>query len=325
MLLVRCLTIFLSCWLMCSCALAPVPVPDSETLKPGQGFVTLAHGTSVFERSWVSEGPPDKVVLILHGSGSHSGGLAHLAEYLAAESAAVYAFDYPGFGYTPGNRAVSPPFNQLQQYLNDYLKLVRQRHPGRAIFIVGESMGGTLAIYADVHGGLDVDGVVLCGAAFDYPPMTNVFLRGLARFIGWFGDGIPLVPVKAGAFTRSEEAIERFNNDPLMVKGRIPVGHVNVLMKTIGELKPLLYRVEVPFYIQHGSNDQVAPLSAVEELYRVSGSKVKKMTIYPDVLHAILHEREWRQVANDMSIWMTQLADKTDEETAAVMKEGRTE
>ena len=166
-------------------------------------------------------------------------------------------------------------------------------------------MGGSTAIYSDIYSELDAEGIILCGAAFDYPPDTNFFLRGIARFFGFFSEDFPLVPVKLDDLTRSEESKARFLADPLMVTGRIPVGHVNVLMDTINKMRPDLAKVQIPFYIQHGSEDRVAPLSGVEDLYRLAASKDKQMTIYPGLMHAILHEPEWLDVADDMIEWIS--------------------
>ncbi len=304
----RRLLILLFCTLpvaLCGCSTAQIPRPDAATLPAGQSYLLLSDGTELFERQWEADGAASAVVVMLHGSGSHSGGLSHLAEYLASEAFQVYAYDYPGFGYSPGRRAITPPFAQLQHELSEYLALIHNRHPGLSLFIVGESMGGSLAIYSDIYGELDADGVILCGAAFDYPPATNAFLRGLARFIGFFSEDFPLVPVDLDDLTRSEESKARFLADPLMVTDRLPVGHVNRLMETINRMRPDLPHVQIPFYIQHGSEDRVAPLSGVEDLYRVAASKDKEMTIYPGLKHAILHEPEWLTVANDMIDWIS--------------------
>jgi alpha-beta hydrolase superfamily lysophospholipase len=286
------------------CSPAQIPRPDEVSLSFGQGFITLDNGQELFERRWLTTDEAQAVVVMLHGSGSHSGTLSHLGNFLAEQSFHVYAFDYPGFGYSPGARTISPPFPRLQHDLLSYLDVVRNRHENLPIFLVGESMGGTLAIYSDIYGRLPVNGVILCGAAFDYPPDTNAFLRGIARFIGFFSDNFPL-PVDLDDLTRSEQSKNRFLADPLVDTDSIPVAHANVLMGVIGKMHSELDKVKVPFYIQHGSDDRVAPLSGVEDLYRLATSSDKQMTIYPGLRHALLHEPEWLQVAEDMTAWIT--------------------
>ena len=287
------------------CAKAQAPRPDATNLPPDQNYIRLTDGTELFERQWPPHSEAQAVVVMLHGSGSHSGGLSHLANYLATHAFHVYAYDYPGFGYSLGRRAISPPFAELQRQLSEYLTLVQSRHPGLSLFIIGESMGGSLAIYSDIYSELDAEGIILCGAAFDYPPDTNAFLRGVARFFGFFSEDFPLVPVNLDDLTRSEKSKARFLADPLMVTDRIPAGHVNVLMDTINKMRPDLAKVQIPFYIQHGSEDRVAPLSGVEDLYRLAASKDKQITIYPGLMHALLHEPEWLDVADDMIEWIS--------------------
>ena len=274
-----CLLLFL----MTGCSLPAVSELEKRALPAGGDFLVLAGGQEVFERHWLPTADAGAVVVILHGSGSHGGSLDHLARYVAGRGFEVYAFDYPGFGLSPGRRAVTPPFAELHDILLGYLETISQRHPRLPLFLVGESMGGTLAIYADIHGGLPARGVVLCGAAFDYPPSANAFMRGAARVIGFFNADLPLVPVDPWEFTRSPEAVERLMSDPYMVTTRIPVRHVTTLM------------------------GEIAPLHGVEHLYRVAASREKKMTVYPDVMHAILHEPEWPAVAADMVAWMDSL------------------
>lgn len=112
-----------------------------------------------------------KLVLILHGWGDNSKGLAGLQKDLSAEYT-VLAVDLPGFG---GSQAPGNSWN-LDDYAGFLHAVLRKLKLPKPYAIVGHSNGGALAIRAMALGQLDADKLILLAT-------SGVRSRGDARLV----------------------------------------------------------------------------------------------------------------------------------------------
>ena len=67
-------------------------------------------------------------------------------ERLARAGYAVYGLDYEGHGRSDGLQGYVPDFQALVQDCDDYFTSVARSHPHRRRFLLGESMGGAVAL-----------------------------------------------------------------------------------------------------------------------------------------------------------------------------------
>lgn len=129
---------------------------------------------------------PKAVFLLVHGLGAHSARWDFWGEYFAAHGYASYAVELRGFGRSPER-----PLGHVESWRlwdGDILALrdrIAADHPGRKIFIAGESMGG-LVVYDLVarHPGR-FDGTVLLAPAFKNGmrfPLSTYAKIGLVPF-----------------------------------------------------------------------------------------------------------------------------------------------
>ncbi|MEX0758101.1 MAG: alpha/beta fold hydrolase, partial [Tistlia sp.] len=88
---------------------------------------------------------PEAVILALHGFNDHSGAFASPAPALAARGFAVYAYDQRGFGAGP-NPGLWAGAGRLAEDARQALALLAERHPGRPLYLLGESMGAAVAL-----------------------------------------------------------------------------------------------------------------------------------------------------------------------------------
>jgi alpha-beta hydrolase superfamily lysophospholipase len=138
--------------LMSACATPHVQAP----LAPPAGFAgpavvedafVVRDGARLAMRVW---GPvdraPDMVFVALHGMNDSSAAWRLAGPWWAEQGVVTYAYDQRGFGRSPG-RGVWGGALMLDD-LRDVVDLVRARHPGLPVVVVGESMGGAVAISA---------------------------------------------------------------------------------------------------------------------------------------------------------------------------------
>lgn len=111
-------------------------------------------------RSWIPMDRPREVLLCVHGLGFSSDSFDEFGRVMAAHGFAVYAVDVRGFGAWLDKRGGSKvDFEACLLDIEAALKNVRKAYPGVPVFLVGESMGGAIAMraasrYPDLVNGL---------------------------------------------------------------------------------------------------------------------------------------------------------------------------
>ncbi len=92
------------------------------------------------------------MVVIVHGASEHSDRYRHVAAALLQDGYAVYALDHRGHGRSQGPRAVIDRLDYAVADVDQLVLRARAEHPGLPVFMLGHSMGGTVAVrYAVLH------------------------------------------------------------------------------------------------------------------------------------------------------------------------------
>lgn len=105
--------------------------------------LAVPHGSPIAYRRY---GKAEKgVVLALHGSTALSASLHPFAETLAKRGFAVYVPDLRGHGET-GQRGKADYLFQLDDDIDQLLRLIAASEPGRPVTLAGFSLGGGLAL-----------------------------------------------------------------------------------------------------------------------------------------------------------------------------------
>jgi alpha-beta hydrolase superfamily lysophospholipase len=130
-----------------------------------------ADGIDLHVRPWrVPAGTPRRgSLLLVHGIGEHSGRYEDVAEALTALGLEVRSFDLRGHGLSGGARGVVPSATALvDDVAHAFAALaadVRAGGDAEPPFLLGHSMGGTLAARAATGGWVQPRGLVLSSPA----------------------------------------------------------------------------------------------------------------------------------------------------------------
>ncbi|HUW40233.1 MAG TPA: alpha/beta fold hydrolase [Rectinemataceae bacterium] len=103
-------------------------------------------GTRLHYQYWenMSKGY-DKVALVLHGLGYHSGAYPSLVPKLLAENFKVYALDFAGFGHSPGERG-SGGVLAMADAIESICRRIESVEGAREIDIIAHSIGAVAAL-----------------------------------------------------------------------------------------------------------------------------------------------------------------------------------
>jgi len=103
-------------------------------------------GTRLHYQSWeTSSKGYDKVALVLHGLGYHSGAYPSLMPALLAERFKGYALDFAGFGASPGERGFGGVL-AMADAIESFCRRIEAVEGAREIDVVAHSMGAVAAL-----------------------------------------------------------------------------------------------------------------------------------------------------------------------------------
>lgn len=120
--------------------------------------------------------PSETVLILLHGSASHSRYFYPLAQALSQEGAAkVYTPNLRGHGENPAKRGDVDYIGQLEDDLADFIAFVRSENPHcQKVLLGGHSSGGGLAVlFAGGKQEQEVDGYLLFAPYLKYDAPTT--------------------------------------------------------------------------------------------------------------------------------------------------------
>ena len=131
-------------------------------------------------RSWIPVESPKQVLLCVHGLGFSSESFTEFGRTMAARGIAVYAVDVRGFGAWMQKRDDQLDFEACLSDLEAALHSLRKAYPRVPIFLVGESMGGAIALRETSRNPDLVNGLVCSVPSSDrYRKMTSELIVGM--------------------------------------------------------------------------------------------------------------------------------------------------
>ena len=290
-------------------AIQPVPMQLPQPAIT-EAALTTTDALDLPMRHWLPQGEPKAVILALHGFNDYSNAFDAPAKLWAKQGIATYAYDQRGFGGAPG-RGRWPGSAALATDAVTAANLLRAKYPHQPIYLLGESMGGAVAILAatgatGIHPAA-VDGVILSAPAV----WTRESMQFLPRIALWAG--VRMFP--GAVFTGESLHILASDNipmlialgkDPMVIKGaRVDTmyGLVNLMDATIAAAP----RLTEPLFLMYGANDAViprAPLRAFVAGLPAGQAGHDRFAYYPHGYHMLLRDLEGAQVAADVASWI---------------------
>jgi acylglycerol lipase len=287
----------------------PVSAPALDMTADSAALV-MADGTRLPLRSWpaanTNGGPTKAVILALHGFNDYSNAFDEPGKYWAARGVATYAYDQRGFGRAPDTGR----WAGIETYIDDLRSaaaLIRARHPGLPLFVMGESMGGAIVLTAMTsERPPTADGIVLVAPAVwdrSHMPFYQTWSLWIASHtLPWMqlsAKGLDILP------SDNIDMLRKLGADPLVIKStRIDTirGLVD-LMDTAFGLSPQL---TTPSLILYGTRDEVVPKApTLDMMSRLPRDGRHQIAIYSRGYHMLLRDLQAEAVLADIVSWMT--------------------
>ncbi|MGC2415432.1 MAG: lysophospholipase, partial [Stellaceae bacterium] len=261
-------------------------------------------------RHWLPRDGVNAVILALHGFGDYSNAFATPAQIWASRGIATYAFDQRGFGGAPG-RGLWAGEDWLAADAVTATRILRLLYPGRPLYLLGESMGGAVAILAatGAAGGAvaSPDGVILSAPAL-WGRETMDPLPRIALFAGvrLFPD---MIVTGRGLHIQASDNIPMLKalaKDPMVLK-ESRIDTVYGLVDLMDSALAAAPRLTAPTLLLYGAHDEVIPRPPIEEFVAhlpPDPGHVRRLAYYAAGYHMLLRDLDGATVAGDVASWI---------------------
>lgn len=307
------------------CSQPHVQMRESEHMQPvikNDRFIT-ADGKALPLRQWKAKGKPKAVVIAIHGFNDYSKAFEGAGEYLSARGVTVLAYDQRGFGAND-QRGIWPGEENLTKDLRQMILAVRKTFSKVPVYLLGESMGGAVALQTSVaFPDAKVDGLILSAPAV----WGGDTLNWLYRSTLWvMVHTFPSSEVTGNALgvvaTDNEEILRDMGKDPLVIKST-RVDAIHGIVQLMDSAHHNVAKIAAPTLILYGEHDQVIPRLPVVQM----ATKIKAPLVaahYPEGYHLLLRDVQAETVLEDIVSWIRNprqpLPSGSDEGTKALWR-----
>jgi acylglycerol lipase len=269
-------------------------------------FIT-PDGASLRVRQWQPKtGNADAILIAVHGFNDYSHFFEDAGTYLSEQGIASYAYDQRGFGESP-RRGLWGGVSEYTEDLALFIDLIKQKHPHRPVYLLGESMGGAIVIATVTRTTAGVDGIILSAPAVwarsTMPWYQTALLSTLSRTMPWLtltGEGLEIKP------SDNIEMLRALGRDPLVIKKtRVDALHGLADLMDSAFLSARL--IDTDTLVLYGKKDEIIPqkptfefLKALHTLYPQN----KTVKIYQNGYHMLLRDLQAPTVWQDIASWI---------------------
>lgn len=269
-----------------------------------EGTFKSFDGLDLYEQRWYPEGAIKAIVVVVHGLAEHSGRHSDIAGFLTDEGYAVEAFDLRGHGKSGGDVAYVQSFEDYMKDLEIFVARVRKKNPDKPLFLIGFSMGGTIAGLFVITRQPELRGIILSGPAVKINEDISPLLQKLSSILGKWFPKLPTVKLDCTAISRDPEVVAGYDSDPLVYRKGTLARTGAEFIKATKMFQNQMDKITLPLLILQGSADRLVEAEASRMLYNGVKSWDKTLKIYEDFFHEVIREPGKDRVLKDVVTWL---------------------
>lgn len=247
---------------------------------------------------------PKLAVGLVHGYAEHGARYTHVMEAWAKEGISTVAIDLRGHGRAEGRRGYCDRFSDFLRDVDELGPLLDELVPNTPRVLFGHSFGGLVsatsaALRPDRWKALVLSGPYL-GLKLAVPAVKRVAAKVASRV--WPTLAIP-TGLSGDSVTHDAARAKAYDDDPL-VFSTATARWFTEAREAQERLFALAPSLELPLYVVFGAADPLADPGAAKRFVDACASQDKTWDERPGLLHEVLNEIEWQEVAADLARWM---------------------
>jgi len=263
------------------------------------GSFTASDGAEIPYRLWLAR-KPRAAILLLHGACDYSGSFDEVAPSLARKGFTALAIDQRGFGAT-ASRGTWSGRDRMGEDVADAARFLERRLPKHLpLFILGESMGGAIAITATSRKSVKAAGLILISPGAVASLFWSTVFAVSVWLLRWMPRTRELVFDRLSGWDLSPGAAIRLMGDPLVVRAIRPEilsGLLELSCSVVLEAK----QVVIPTLTLVAARDDILLEACIRQLHdNLAGPKAWEVIDGPHLLlqwqrgHEVLaRARKW--------------------------------
>jgi acylglycerol lipase len=266
------------------------------------GAFTASDGAAVPYRFWQAR-HPRAVLLLLHGACDYSGAFDEIAPRLARRGFTCLAYDQRGFGAAE-SRGTWTSQDRMVDDVADAVAFLRTRADADLpLFVIGESMGGTVAVHAAAEfPNLDLSGLVLVAPGALASAVKRMFYSLLARIGRSIAGDSEMVFERISGWELTPAAAIRLLGDPLVTRG-IKAEQFAGLVHLGYTAVSAASKVTTPVLTLVAGKDDLLRQACIRRLHdNLSGDKT--WTVVAEGPHLLLHWKRGDVVLREARHWI---------------------
>ena len=257
---------------------------------------TFADGTEQLARHWPAT---DAVatVLIVHGTGEHSGRYEHVGEFFSERGLDSYSYDHRSHGGSGGPRGEAH-WKSLITDLSSELGAACEK--GRPVVLWSHSLGALIALDYVLNAQGPQPDLLVSSAPALAEGLKN-WQKGVIKAVARVAPGLKIpVPVPVAELSSDQEVGRAYLADPLIQRKASLRGFAEYFVAQ-ARANATLERLGVPALVVHGGSDVIVPTACTQPLERLPG--VDRI-VYEGMRHELHNEPAGDRVLADMVAWI---------------------
>lgn len=243
---------------------------------------------------WSSKDPAHDFVVCIHALGLSTNAFTPLAKELAANGVDGCAINIRGFG--PHRRTKGQTRLDLVDTADDVTRLLRSikvSYPDYRVFLLGESMGGAVALRVAAKNPELITGVIASAPGFKLHRISSTAVKGVFEIITSYGD----LPGPAG-----KAVIAQTTQDPVLASHiltdpsyrlRLTIGEAARYVHFISRTPNFTSKLKTPVLLIHGLHDRLASVNGTARLFSSIPTDQKEFIVDAQGEHLLLEEGQY--------------------------------
>jgi alpha-beta hydrolase superfamily lysophospholipase len=234
--------------------------------------------------------PPRAALLCIHGLGLNSDAYTNFGKHMARLGIQTYAIDMRGFGSwlkAQGHERLD--FNGSLRDIKKALEAIRAANPGLPVFLLGESMGGAIALRACSLYPQQIDGLIASVPAGDRFQQKRTDLDVAVHFLEGPHKQFDIGTKIVDQATKSDRLRQAWESDPL---NRMDLSAKDLMQfqSFMNENKEAAKKIEItPVLMVQGTLDKLVKPEGTWDLFEELPSQQKTFVALPSE-HLVFEE-----------------------------------
>ena len=279
-------------------------------MKYIEGNFEGVRSVNIYYQGWLPEGDVKAVLLVVHGLGEHSGRYMNVVDRFIPLGYAVYGFDNVGHGKSEGEREIVERFDDFTDTLKIFYKKVTEWQADKPFFLLGHSMGGTIASYYLLDHQADFKGAIISAPLVKVGDSVSQATITMSKILSKIAPKMGVMALDANGISRDPEVVDAYVNDPLVFHGKTPARIGAELLSAMMRITAEAGKITLPMIIVQGAEDILVEPSGAQMLYNKASSEDKILKIYDEMYHEVFNEPDRERVFNDVESWLESQLDE---------------